>query len=229
MSAPDPSSELVALQQETSRVSATIIAVDGDMGVELEHPQVERDPAADAAYQKRPSIMEMVSHLRDSMVEIQSRLGASGVHADELPSRKDAADSQPAQPATDARRFGLQDSFKTAMVNAVAQLLNANRFAVVRDSLTGQQPDESLHPPPRPFADEKNILSVRPGTKTSYLRRECRCRHECRSSKCREPDCARTACTCSIVQCDLVPPGQRLTKLQRRSECAVASPGAKRG
>jgi hypothetical protein len=79
----------------------------------------------------------------------------------EAPPRPEAQRSHSSVHGELTSNIGLPASLGRAMASAVTRALGANRFNVVRDSVNGEQMDETMHPPPRPMASSRNTLTVR--------------------------------------------------------------------
>lgn len=144
-----------------------LVAASGGGGEQELDSSPERDNPSAATYDRRPSILEMVSHLRESMVEVQSRIGVKDTPAEQPAVQRQTVTPpstipHPARPPIDPSKLGLHEGFGAALTAAVSQAMSSQRFGAVRDSLTGQASDVLMPPPARHFADEKNILTVRP-------------------------------------------------------------------
>lgn len=119
------------------------------------------------------SIQQLVSHLSYSALRVHDKIGVQDIPAGKAlqeqpepsmpPSTVPLSAPQEApSPPVNPVKLGLHESFGAAMTSAVSQAMTAGRFNAVRDSLTGVQVDTLMHPPTRPHAEPKNILTVRP-------------------------------------------------------------------
>lgn len=121
-----------------------------------------------------PTIQQMVTNLRESMKEVHDKLGetdtdASPPAAEQWSSFKPQipheaslnlsheASPREFEPHWDDSRPGLGD----VLAAAVARAKSANRFEVVRDSVTGEPTDSLMHPKARPYAESRNVYTVR--------------------------------------------------------------------
>ena len=155
-------------------------------GVELDSA-FDREPTT-AALNKQLSIQQLVDHLSDSAQRVQGKIGVKDMPANTLqtapkPSFPEEDRSQavqaPSRPTVNPDKFGLHRSLGTAITAAVSQATSDGRFNNVRDSLTGDQADALMHPPQRPLAEPKNVLTVRtcPCSRQSFVL-------ACTSSRC---------------------------------------------
>lgn len=122
----------------------------------------------------RPSIQQMVTNLRESMKEVQARVGEAFTEdmMDEVIDLQPSSGQLVMQDtvSTPVLEVMPPDAFQSdenarilgsALHSAVSRANGANRFDVVRDSVTGEPTDVLMHPRDRPLADSKNIFTVR--------------------------------------------------------------------
>jgi hypothetical protein len=129
----------------------------------------------------RPSINELVTHLRSSIINLEER-----IHIHHDPERTSGEVSPKSPNPTESSNFGpvfadgiapsrrpqsshgeltaqkdLYHGFGKALASAVTRALATHRFDIVRDSVNGEQTDYLMQPPPRTMADSRNVLTVR--------------------------------------------------------------------
>eukprot|EP00892_Ulva_mutabilis_P004459 jgi/Ulvmu1/2385/UM130_0018.1 len=120
----------------------------------------------------KPTIQQMVTNLRESMKEVHDRVGEAAaldpVHdVLEQKPRHDEPQQDPVPTVVPSARLlsrGINDKksypgLGHALRNAVFQAQVANRFDVVRDSVTGEPTEALMVPTDRPFAEARNILT----------------------------------------------------------------------
>jgi hypothetical protein len=134
------------------------------MGETLTASSLEVDGMPNEAH---PSIQQLVYNLRRSLKAVEGKIGMRDVS---VPSEHESARQSTAgssrKPGIPPKPPGftnvdLHDGLGGSLSSAISRALGANRFGVVRDSLTGHQADALMLPPTRPFADERNVLTVR--------------------------------------------------------------------
>lgn len=130
--------------------------------------------SADQRLQAVPTIQQMVTNLRESMEKVQERLAdtdqSPNPESTQVPESLSVARPEahpdasatstphsPPQPHQRSKHPGMGDS----LASAVARANGASRFAVVRDSVTGEPVDALIPTKDRPLADAKNIYTVR--------------------------------------------------------------------
>lgn len=133
--------------------------------------------------QAMPTIQQLVTNLRESMKEVNARVGDADTKSIPQTAELHQADPQltsdisppslhvprPPYSTQDGDPPGIGDILATA----VARAKGANRFEVVRDSVTGEPTDSLMHPKDRPHAEARNIFTVCPCQKI-----QCSCRQQ---------------------------------------------------
>lgn len=122
--------------------------------------------------QAMPTIQQMVKTLRESMKEVYARVGDADTNSTSQPEELHRADPQltadipspllHAPPPPESAQDGERPAIGNILATAVARAKGANRFEVVRDSVTGQPTDALMHPKDRPHAEARNIFTVCP-------------------------------------------------------------------
>lgn len=120
----------------------------------------------------RPSIQQLVTNLRESMKGVQARVSDTAfvepvpVLIDQRPSSDDLfLHTEPVAEWSDMvlpkdHRQTTHQGLGYALSTAVLRAKGANRFDVVRDSVTGEPTEALMLPPDRPHAESKNVLTV---------------------------------------------------------------------